>query len=250
MSGNVSAGILKPEPVKAAELIVKAPVPTEDKVRACGVAAVLTCTLPNAMLLELIPKVDTVAATAFSCNEVVFDTDPAVAVTVAVCVVVTDDTVALNPALVAFAGTITEAGTLTAVSLLDRATVSPPLGAAPVRLTVSGTVPDPVIEEPLQDNELKAALTVCFGAAFKFNWNHLVTPPPAAASTGVCALVTAEAVAVKTPVVEPFCTVTVAGTFTAELLLDKVNVMGEVAAELRRTVQASVPAPDNVAVLQ
>jgi len=75
-------------------------------------------------------------------------------------------------------------------------------------------------------------------------------PPPTACSTGVCAVATEEAVAVKTPVVEPFCTVTLAGTFTAVPLLDKLNVRGEVAAELRSTVQTSVPAPVKDTVLQ
>lgn len=136
MSGNEAPVILKPEPVKTAELIVTDPVPVEVKVRLCGVAAVLTCTLPNAKLLELTVRVGTVELTAFNCKEEVLDTVPAVAVTVTACEVVTDETVAVNPALVAFAGTVTDAGTLTAELLLDRVTVNPVLGAAAVRFTV------------------------------------------------------------------------------------------------------------------
>jgi hypothetical protein len=158
--------------------MVTAPVPAEVRVRSCGAAAVLTCTLPNARLLELTVRVDT-SAGALSCSEDVLDTVPAVAVTVAVCEVVTDDTVAVNAALVAFAGTVTEAGTLTAELLLDRVTVSPLLGATAVKFTARATVPDPVMDGPAQDNELRDALTV-LGAAFNCSLNHRVTPPPAA----------------------------------------------------------------------
>jgi hypothetical protein len=152
MSGNVAPDILKPVPVKTAELIVTASVPAEVKVRDCGVAAVLTCTLPNARLPELNVSVGTAAG-------------------------------------------------------------------APA-------------------------------AALSCSWNHLVTPPPAACSTGDCAAATAEAVAVKTPVVEPACTVTLDGTVTAVPLLDKLTVSVEVAAELSSTVQTSVPAPVKLTVLQ
>jgi hypothetical protein len=248
VNGNVAPVKLKPEPVKTAELMVTAPVPAEVRVRSCGVAAVLTCTLPNAKLLELTVNVGTNTG-ALSCREVVLDTVPAVPVRVAVWEVVTDDTVAVNPAVVAFAGTVTEAGTLTSALLLERVTVNPALGAAAVKFTARATVPAPVMEGPAQDKELKDALTVGF-AAFNCSWNHRVTLPPIACRTGVCAVVTDEAVAVKTPVVEPVGTVTVAGTVTAELLLERLNVIAEVAAELRSTVQVSVPVPVKVTVLQ
>ena len=52
---------------------------------------------------------------------------------------------AVNPALVAFAGTVTAAGTTTAELLLDKLTVIPPLGAAAVSETVHASVPDPVM---------------------------------------------------------------------------------------------------------
>lgn len=350
VSGNVAPDILNPEPVRTAELIVTAWEPTEAKVRSCGVAAVLTCTLPNAKLLELTVRV---GVAAFNCSKAVLDTVPAVAVSVAACEVVTGDTVAVNAVFVAFAGTVIEAGTLTAALLLDRATVNPLLGAAAVKLTVMATVPDPVMGEPGHDSPLRDAVAVpvplkaiaevapadellvtvswpvtapgavgtnctlrvaacpglkvsgkvapdtpkptpvgftelivrgalpeevkvrdcvgaavftctlpkarpealivsfgCVAAGFSCSRNHLVTPPPTAISTGDCAVATDEAVAVKTPVIEPFCTVTLAGTFTAVLLLDRLNVSGEVAAELRSTVQASVPAPVMVTILQ
>ena len=84
---------------------------------------------------------------------------PACAVNVAVWAVVTDDTVAVNPTLVAPAGTVTEAGTTTAVLLLLTATVNPPDGAAAVRDTVHRSVPAPVIEPLEQLIALSAGVT-------------------------------------------------------------------------------------------
>ncbi len=68
---------------------------------------------------------------------------------------------AVKIALVAVAGTVTEPGTVTAALLLDRPTLSPPVGAEPDRLTVQESASDPVIERLLQFN----ALTVGVPAA-------------------------------------------------------------------------------------
>jgi hypothetical protein len=54
--------------------------------------------------------------------------------------------VAVKAADVALAGTVAEAGTLTAELLLDRVTTCPPEGAGALRLTVHGSVPVPVME--------------------------------------------------------------------------------------------------------
>lgn len=54
--------------------------------------------------------------------------------------------VAVNTADVALAGTVTEAGTVTAGLLLARLTTSPPEGAGVPRLTVHASVPAPVME--------------------------------------------------------------------------------------------------------
>jgi hypothetical protein len=59
-----------------------------------------------------------------------------VAVTVAVTWLVTEEVVAVKVVEVAPAGTVTLAGTCTAELLLDRLTAAPPLGAAPLRVTV------------------------------------------------------------------------------------------------------------------
>jgi hypothetical protein len=60
----------------------------------------------------------------------------------------------VNPTLVALAGTVTVAGTLTAALLVDRSTLCPPLPAAEVSFTVQASVPDPVMVELPHESEL------------------------------------------------------------------------------------------------
>jgi hypothetical protein len=81
-------------------------------------------------------------------------------VSVVACEVETEDTVAENVALVALAGTVTVAGTLTAALLLDSFTLSPPLGAAAVSVTEHASVPDPVMDALLQEIDFNAAAVV------------------------------------------------------------------------------------------
>jgi hypothetical protein len=73
--------------------------------------------------------------------------------------VVTDETVAVKAALVAFAGTVTVAGTVTAMLLLERLILRPPLGAAALSVTVQASVPAPVMDALLQEIPLNAAET-------------------------------------------------------------------------------------------
>jgi hypothetical protein len=68
------------------------------------------------------------------------------------------ETAALNDALVAPAATASEDGTVTAESLLDKFTRRPPVGAAPFRLAVHASVPDPLIDELVHEMELSAAM--------------------------------------------------------------------------------------------
>ena len=96
-----------------------------------------------------------VGVSAFNCKANVFATLPAFAVSATAWAVATDETVAVNPALVAFAGTVKVAGTVTAVLMLDRLTLSPPLGAAAVSVTVQPSVPAPVMDPLLHDSALK-----------------------------------------------------------------------------------------------
>jgi hypothetical protein len=76
----------------------------------------------------------------------VFATLPALAVRVAVCAVLTEETVAVKVAVVAPAATVTEVGTVTAELLLARLTVKPPVGAAAFSVTVQLSVPAAVME--------------------------------------------------------------------------------------------------------
>jgi hypothetical protein len=63
-----------------------------------------------------------VGTAAVNCRAKLLETVPDVAVSVTACAVPTDNTVAVNPALVALAGTVTVEGTETAALLLDRLT--------------------------------------------------------------------------------------------------------------------------------
>ena len=150
MTGKVAADIVKPVPLSVAELMVTGAVPVEVNVTG-SVDAVFTVTLPNAKLAGLIVNVGTAA---FSCSAKVLETPPVLAVRVTDCAVVTDDTVAVNPALVALAGTTTVAGTVTEALLLVRPTLTPPLPAAELSVTVQASLPAPVIDALLHDNEL------------------------------------------------------------------------------------------------
>ena len=103
----------------------------------------LTVTLPKTRLVALTLSVGT---EAFNCNAKLFVTPVELAVKVTACAVPTALTFAVKPALVAFAGTISVDGTVTAALLLVIATLKPPLGAAPLNVTVQASVPEPVIE--------------------------------------------------------------------------------------------------------
>jgi hypothetical protein len=86
----------------------------------------------------------------------VFETLPALAVSVTVWAELNEDTVAAKDALVAPAGTVAALGTVTVLLLLDRLTLNPPVGAAALRVVVQVTLPEVVIEELLQEKEFSA----------------------------------------------------------------------------------------------
>src|ERR1035437_4386846 len=102
--------------------------------------------------MDGVPEVATlsVGVSPFNCRAMVLETLPALAVSVTVCAVATEDTVAVNPTLVAFAGTVTVLGIVTAELLLDRFTVSPSPEAGAVSIIVHASVPDPVMTPLLQ----------------------------------------------------------------------------------------------------
>lgn len=140
--GNASPDNEKPSPVREAALIVTGAVPAEVRVTEY-VAPVLRGTFPKDRFVELILRVGTYAFRF----RVKFSEFPlALAVSVTDWVARTDDAFAVNGTLFAFAGIVTVAGTLTALLLLDRFTLKPPLGAAPLIVTVHASVPVPVID--------------------------------------------------------------------------------------------------------
>ena len=118
VTGKLIPETVKPAPWTVAALRVTAADPVDDRIRVCVVAA-FTFTLPNDMLVKLTPSAE---VAAFSCNAMVFVTLLALAVTVAVCIVVTAETVAAKLAEVAPAATVAVAGTLTIELLLARLT--------------------------------------------------------------------------------------------------------------------------------
>lgn len=66
-----------------------------------------------------------------------------------------DDTLAVKLAVVALAGTVTVAGTVTMPLLLEMATLCPPLGAALLKVTEHVSVPAPDIVELLHESALR-----------------------------------------------------------------------------------------------
>ena len=106
------------------------------------------------------PEVDTVnvGTIAFRFKAKISEILPSLAVRVAVCAVPTAETVAVNPALAAPAGTVTVLGTVTAELLLDKFTIRPPLGAEAVSVTVQGSAADPIRALLVQLSELKVVV--------------------------------------------------------------------------------------------
>jgi hypothetical protein len=149
-SGKVTPDIVKPVPARVALLTVTGTLPVDDRITDL-VDASFSVTLPKATLVVLILSVFTAA---FNCRAVLLETVPALAVTVTVSAVVTEATVAVNPALVAPAATVTVAGTETAALLLAKLTLSPPLGAAEVKVTVQASAPAPVRDALLHESAL------------------------------------------------------------------------------------------------
>jgi hypothetical protein len=137
VTGKLSPVIVKPEPASVAELMVSAAVPDEVSVTV-RVTDEFTVTSPKARLLVLS---DSCGDPPVSCKANVLVTAPAVALRVAVVVVLTAATVAVKAALAALAATVTEAGTVTELLLLDRVTVCPPVPAAALSVTVQVSVP-------------------------------------------------------------------------------------------------------------
>jgi len=147
---------VKPDPLTAAALMVTEAVPVELNVSDC-VVAVFTATVPNDKLLELTPKVETEAPSWRAKLSVVL---PALALKVTVAAVLTEETVAVKAALAAPTATVTEAGNVTALLLLERLTVNPPVAAAVFSVTVQLSVPAAVTELLVHVRPLKTGVPV------------------------------------------------------------------------------------------
>lgn len=120
--------------------------------------------------------------------------------------------VTVNVAEVAFAATVTLAGTLAAaVLLLDRLTTAPPAGAGPVNITV------PVEDvPPITDEGLTPIVVRVGGVTVKVVVRVLPRVPDI---VGEVVVVTGLVVALNVAEVALAATVTVAGTCTAAVLL-------------------------------
>jgi hypothetical protein len=153
VAGKTAPDIVKPVPVSVALSIVIGTVPVEVKVTDC-VAGVFITTSPNATLVALLLSA---RIAALSCRVKFLITPAALAVIVTACAAATEDTLTVNWALFALAGTVTVFGTTIAGLLLDRFTVIPLLGAEAVIVTVQASVPVPVMEPLLQYNALSEA---------------------------------------------------------------------------------------------
>jgi hypothetical protein len=117
---------------------------------------------------------------------------------------------------VAPAATVTEAGTVTPVALLDRFTTTPPAVATPLRVTLFN-----VVEVP-PTTDVGESVTESRATGFTVKLAVLVTPLEEAEIVTVMVLVTAEVVIVKYgEELAPAATVTDAGTVTRVSPLDR-----------------------------
>lgn len=169
------------EPATEIDEMVSGALPEEVNVTAL-VAVCPTSTDPNATLVLLIVIA---GADAFSWIAKLFAMPFAVPVMLAVFELLTAAMVAANDAEEAPAGTVVEAGTEAAVSLLLNETRTPPVGAGALRLTTQLSVSAPVTTASLHDSPatpgatpLPPMLTVAVpaGASLKIVANPVKEP--------------------------------------------------------------------------
>jgi hypothetical protein len=156
VAGKLPPDTENPVPEIESELILAAAVPLEVTVTDFVIGAP-TETLPNVRDVAL--RVNAGVA-ALSWSEIDLEVLPVVAVSATDCALLTDAAVAVNDALVAVAGTVTELGSVTALLLLASPTLSPPVGAGTDKLTMHESANDPVIEVLLQVSALKVGAIV------------------------------------------------------------------------------------------
>lgn len=163
VNGKVIPEILKPVPVSVGAYTVTGRLPVDVKITDCF-TAVFTATLPNDKVVGLTPSICMSASTS---KAKVFDTEPWVAFRVTAWLLAVHEEGAENAALVAFAGTVTLAGTVTTELLLERFTLSPPVGAAALNVTVQGSEACPAKDALLQEIALSVAVALALTAKGK-----------------------------------------------------------------------------------
>jgi hypothetical protein len=139
------------------------------------------------------------------------------------------------------ARTVAETGGLTALLLLESATVSPLVGAARFRVRVQVIVVGNVTLAGVHVSAVTCTLATV---------REAVRVSPAAVAVIVALPTVAPAVAVKVALATPAATVTEAGTVTTALLLASATGNALVVVLLRVTVQVLVPPGLIVAELQ
>lgn len=150
---------VNPVPDRLAPVTETAPVPVEDNVIDC-VEGTPTATFPNVTLLAFTASVGVPplpATWGLNLMAKVSLTPAAVEVSIAVSAALTVAIVAVNATVDAFAGTVTRAGTVTAVLLLDRVTETPLLGAVVDKVTVQESVAAPLTAPLVQERALSVA---------------------------------------------------------------------------------------------
>jgi len=165
---------------------------------------------------------------------------PREAVTAAPSAAVTELSVAVKLAEVEAAGTVREAGTVSAELLEIKVTAEPPDGAGPLRMTVH------VVESPgarldgLHATEVVSTGGAAVGVSITFAVREL--PLRVAVILALWFVVTKAAAAVKLVEVDPAATVTESGTVRLPALLLRITVVPPAgAAALSVTVQFTLP---------
>lgn len=132
--------------------------------------------------------------------------------------------------------------------MLDSVTVVPPVGAAPLRVTVQAEDPGPVTVDGVQ---LKPVTRSWACGADTLRAVVAMLPFNDATNVALTAVVVDAAEAVKLALVCPDLTTTLAGTVTVALLLDSATVVPPVGAvALIVTVQFAVAGPVTAAGVQ
>jgi len=177
----------------------------QDKDESCGGATWVT---------ESVNDLEAPLRVAVSITELCVDA-PAVAVAENVTTAVAENVALLWPA-----ATVTLGGTTTAGLLLSTTMVAPPAGAGADRFTVHVVVPGGLIAADVQAKELSCTMMTKLMERVKV----LEPPLRVAVTMAVWFEVTCAAAAGKVAVVCPALTVTLAGTVTVALLLNKVTL--------------------------